>query len=122
MGIFSKLREWLTNPTTTNKTPREHIDYILGEYFPGEAESPISTVKVLTGPYKGVEFCYLNVRLSEHAGTAQLSFKYSFVDTADYTREVLKSSPEFVTLAGTILESLLLREGGINDSVTETDE
>jgi hypothetical protein len=93
----------------------------LGEYFPGDDAPPISTVKLLTGPYTGVEFCYLNVRVSEHAGSAQLSFKYSFIDTAQFQRDILKTDHNFVTVAGTILESILLREGGMNDSVGTND-
>lgn len=94
---------------------------MLGEFFPGDDSPPISTVKLLTGPYAGVEYCYFNVRVSEHAGSGQLSFKYSFIDAAQFSRDVLKTDRAFITVAGTILESILTREGGMNDTVGTHD-
>jgi len=116
MGIFSRLYRWLTRKKTP-KTLCENVDYVLGEYIIGDDSPPISTVKLLTTVYRGVEYCYLNVRVSEHGGTGQLSFKYSFIDTASFDSAKLKVDREFVTIAGQVLESILLREGTTNDSI-----
>ena len=97
------------------------MDFVLGEYSVGDESPPISTVKLLTGPYAGVEYCYLNVKVSEHQGSAQLSFKYSFLDTPGFHRDSLKTDQKFIMVAGTILESVLLREGGMNDTVMGDD-
>jgi hypothetical protein len=104
----------------TTKTPRsltENVDYLLGEYIIGDDSTPISTVKLLTTQYKGVEYCYLNVRVSEHGGGGQLAFKYSFIDTASFDKATLKTDREFIEVAGLVLESILLREGTTNDTI-----
>lgn len=123
MGIFSRLVQWWrTRQTANSPNPLENVDYVLGEYFPdGEGNTSVSTVRVLTGPYTGVEFCYFNVRVAEHIGSAQLSFKYSFVDTATFTRDSLKNDARFVQFAGDVLRALLSREGGMNDTVGTND-
>lgn len=118
--MFEWLWKWW-NPQKTTNNPQEGVDFVLGEYSVGDESPPISTVKLLTGPYAGVEYCYLNVRVSEYQNNGQLSFKYSFLDTPGFHRDTLKIDQKFVAVAGTILESLLLREGGMNDTVGTND-
>jgi hypothetical protein len=120
MGLFSKLYQWWMGTKTPSKLLIEHIDYVLGEYVIGDGSEPISTVKLLTTAYRGVEYCYLNVRVSEHGGTGQLAFKYSFLDTAHFDVAALKVDRDFVTVAGLVLESILLREGTTNNDTLGT--
>jgi hypothetical protein len=82
-----------------------------------------SSIKILKGPYSGVEYLYGAVdinQLDEESG--KLSFQYSLITVPDnHTKDSLKIDPEFTREMGEILNSILIDDMESNDNEYRED-
>ena len=77
----------------------EGKDYI----FVDSDDSLITGIKLLTGPFSGVLYHYLKVRVAEENGVAKLQFGYTVVDPGENDIDELTKSEEFHTIMGELL-------------------
>lgn len=103
MSIWQRLAKWLTGIWSRPK-PRQNKTY---EYYDLEVDSePITGIKVIDGPYKGVIYYYTFVRIHEEPAL-RLEYGFRVKDASLYT---FAESEEFKTFVGDILVSILLDE------------
>lgn len=112
---------WLTatfwGTTTIPKSlPEEHREF---EFVDITLDEPISAVKLLQDPWKGIIYYYGWVRPQPlDNGTMGLAFQYTLVETAGRPYKDLVTSRDFTNYLGDVLTTIILSEQNKLESVT----
>ncbi len=77
-------------------------------------------VEILTGPYKGVILRYTHVAIQEQEDqTAKLKFGFDIIESPDIKKKKLRDDTKFMTVAGLVLNAMILETVGDVDAVGE---
>jgi hypothetical protein len=98
-------------------------DFDLDPDYKSEDASKMAAIKILTGRYKGITFCFGGIKVEDKEnsdGTYTLHFDYDILNPGKHDAKKLEGSQAFTDTLGAILNSIILT--GIEREIGKHDE
>jgi hypothetical protein len=103
--IVKKVRDLFKKSMVMDK------DFDLDSDFKNEDTSKMAAIKILTGRYKGITFCFGGIRVEDREnpdGTYTLHFDYDILKPGKHDPKKLEGSQAFTDTLGAILNSIII--------------
>ena len=86
-------------------------DFDLDPDYKSEDTSKMAAIKIMTGRYKGITFCFGGIRVEDKEnsdGTYTLHFDYDILNPGKHDPKKLEGSQAFADTLGAILNSIII--------------
>jgi hypothetical protein len=89
-----------------NKQFKENEDYV----FCNIEEQDLTAIRLTSGKFKDVIYCYGKAQIEEQGELAVLKFDFIVIDSASFSVDELTQSEEFNTIMGDLLSQFIMKE------------